>query len=76
MSAFNGENIGSPSKDLVLNTRSHIYIKRGDRFIAIDPIKLEKLLSIDLEKLEKLLAIDLEKLLPNDANQNENETKQ
>lgn len=45
MSAFNGENIGSPSKDLVLNCQSRIYIKRGDRFIEIDPIKLEKLLN-------------------------------
>ena len=45
MSAFNGENIGSPSKDLVLNTHSKIYIKYGSRFIEIDPIKLEKLLN-------------------------------
>lgn len=45
MSAFNGENIGSPSKDLVLNTHSKIYIKYGSRYIEIDPIKLEKLLN-------------------------------
>lgn len=44
MSAYNGENIGSPSKDLVLNTNSKIYIKRGDRFYEIDPVKLEKLM--------------------------------
>ena len=49
MSAFNGDNIGSPSKDLVLNTHSKIYIKFGSRYIEIDPIKLEKLLnSIEL----------------------------
>jgi hypothetical protein len=45
MSAYNGENIGSPSKDLVLNTYSKIYIKYGSRYIEIDPIKLEKLLN-------------------------------
>lgn len=45
MSAFNGENIGSASKDLVLNTYSKIYIKYGSRYIEIDPIKLEKLLN-------------------------------
>ena len=50
MSAFNGENVGSVSKDLVLNTQSKIYIRRGDRFIEVDPIKLEKLLkSIESE---------------------------
>ena len=44
MNALNGENIGSTSKDLVLNTFSKIYIRYGNRFIEIDPIKLEKLL--------------------------------
>lgn len=41
MSAFNGEQIGSTNKDLVLNTASKIYIKRGDQFIELDPILLE-----------------------------------
>ena len=44
MKVLNGENIGSTSKDLVLNTYSKIYIRYGNRFIEIDPIKLEKLL--------------------------------
>jgi hypothetical protein len=45
MSAFNGEKIGSPSKDLVLVTGGRVYIQRGSTNYEIDLDKLQKLLN-------------------------------
>lgn len=44
MSALNGEQVGTPTKDLVLVTSNKIYIKRGDKFYELDLLKLEKLM--------------------------------
>jgi hypothetical protein len=44
MSAFNGEKIGSPSKDLVLVTGGKLYVQRGSTNYEIDLDKLKKLL--------------------------------
>lgn len=44
MGALNGEQVGTPTKDLILVTNSKIYIKRNDKFYEIDLLKLEKLM--------------------------------
>lgn len=44
MSAFNGEKIGSSSKDLVLVTGGKLYVQRGSTNYEIDLDKLKKLL--------------------------------
>lgn len=44
MSAFNGEKVGSPSKDLVLVTGGRLYIQRGSTNYEIDLDKLQRLL--------------------------------
>ena len=44
MGALNGEQVGSPTKDLVLVTGNKVYIRRGDKFYEIDLLKLEKLM--------------------------------
>lgn len=44
MSAFNGEKIGSSSKDLVLVTGGKVYVQRGSTNYEIDLDKLKKLL--------------------------------
>lgn len=45
MSAFNGEKVGSPSKDLILVTGGKVYIQRGSTNYEIDLDKLQKLLN-------------------------------
>lgn len=44
MSAFNGEKVGSPSKDLILVTGGRVYIQRGSTNYEIDLDKLQRLL--------------------------------
>jgi hypothetical protein len=51
MSAFNGEKIGSPSKDLVLVTGGKLYVQRGSKNYEIDLDKLEKI----LENFDKIM---------------------
>jgi hypothetical protein len=44
MSAFNGEKIGSSSKDLILVTGGKLYVQRGSTNYEIDLDKLQRLL--------------------------------
>ena len=46
MSAFNGEKIGSASKDLILVTGGRLYVQRGSTNYEIDLDKLKKLLDL------------------------------